>query len=71
MTGVQTCALPIYYTTDNGILAKNVYIKDEKGYCWVNYDGEWDGRYVSSPDLTGCEQETPMNKIKNNEDINS
>ena len=60
-----------YYATDSGILAKNVYIKDEKGYCWVNYDGEWDGRYVSSPDLTGCEQETPMNKIKNNEEINS
>ena len=59
-----------YYATDSGILAKNVYIKDEKGYCWVNHDGEWDGRYVSHPDLTGCEQETPMNKIKN-EDINS
>lgn len=58
-----------YYATDSGILAKNVYIKDEKGYCWVNHDGEWDGRYVSSPDLTGCEQETPLTII--NEDINS
>lgn len=41
-----------YYATDSGILAKNVYIKDGKGYCWVNHDGEWDGRYVPSPDLS-------------------
>ncbi len=42
-----------YYFTDNGLMAKSVYVKDEdeKGYCWLDRDGAWDGRYVSSPSL--------------------
>ena len=40
-----------YYATDSGIVAKDVYVRDEKGYCWLGCDGAWDGQYVSSPDL--------------------
>lgn len=40
-----------YYATASGLLAKNVYVKDAKGWCWCDKDGAWNGEYTQTPDL--------------------
>lgn len=38
-----------YYLISSGEMAKNVYIKDREGFCYVDSDGRWDGKYVTHP----------------------
>lgn len=38
-----------YYLISSGEMAKNAFIKDKNGYCYVDSDGKWDGKYVENP----------------------
>lgn len=40
-----------YYATKSGEIARNVYVKDKKGWCWCSDTGEWDETYTEEPDL--------------------
>lgn len=37
-----------YYLSHSGSMVTNAYVTDDKGYCYVDNDGIWDGRYINN-----------------------